>query len=258
MESSREFSSQSINEHRLIELRDVTSTNKFLEILMDKGAGEQGLIVTSEYQSEGRGMNGTSWTSEKGKNLLMSMLHFPEGLSVQNQFYLSKCSALAVSKAIDRIVGAEISKIKWPNDVYINSKKTAGILIQSSIKGESAQYSFLGFGVNLNQNTFSIKNATSLMSETGQKIKIKEFLSYLIDELDRWLKVISDGHFDQINAMYYKKLIGYRQWLTYKKDEELFKGKVLKIEDDGHLLMELENGKQQLFAVKEISLVQAE
>ena len=255
MESSREFSPHYINGHRLIELKEVTSTNKFLELLMDKGSSEQGLIVISEYQSEGRGMNGSSWTSEKGKNLLMSMLYFPQGLTIQNQFYLSKCGALAVSKAIDRIVGAEISKIKWPNDIYINNKKTAGILIQSSIKGENSQYSFLGIGVNLNQNKFSVANATSLMSETGRKFEIKELLTYLVEELDYWLKVISDANFEKTNKMYYKKLIGYQQWLGYKKGEEKFKGKILRIEDDGHLLMELENGKQKRFAVKEISLI---
>ncbi|HAW51706.1 MAG TPA: biotin--[acetyl-CoA-carboxylase] ligase [Flavobacteriales bacterium] len=258
MESSREISPQSVKGHRLIELTEVTSTNKFLELLMDKGSGEQGLIVVADYQSEGRGMNGNSWTSEKGRNLLMSMLYFPENLLIQNQFYLSKCSALAVSKAIDRIVGAEMSKIKWPNDVFINNKKTAGILIQCSIKGENAQYSFLGIGVNLNQNTFSVENATSLMSETGQKIEINEFLSYLVEELDIWLKVFAEGNFEQINSMYYKKLIGYQQWLAYQKGTEKLIGKIIRIEDDGHLLMELKDGKQQRFAVKEISLVPAE
>jgi BirA family biotin operon repressor/biotin-[acetyl-CoA-carboxylase] ligase len=257
MESSHEFSPQSINGHRLIELSSVTSTNKFLEMLLDKGSGEQGLIVISKDQSEGRGMSGNLWISEKSKNLLMSMLHYTEGLTTQNQFYLSKCCAIAVSKAIDQTIGAEQSRIKWPNDVYINSLKTAGILIQSSIKAEKIQYSFLGIGININQSEFSLDNATSIKLETGQKFEIMEVLSHLTKELDHSLKALADFDFDFINKTYYNKLIGYQQWLKYKKEEVEFEGLIQKIEDDGHLLMKLKNGKQQHFAVKEISLIPA-
>jgi len=257
MESSGEFSSHNLKGHALIELESVTSTNMFLQLLLNKGSAEQGLIVKAAFQGEGKGMSKNSWFSEKGKNLLMSMLHYSDALTTQKQFFISKCCAIGVAKAIDRMIGVEMSHIKWPNDVYINSKKVAGILIQSSIKGDNIQYSLLGIGVNINQNQFPLENATSIMLETGQKFELAEFLSYLIEELDASLDKLSEFNYESINNVYYKKLIGYQKWLRYKKDDELFDGRILTIEDDGHLLMEMKNGEKQHFAVKEISLVPA-
>ena len=86
-------------------------------------------------RNKGKGQQGNSWESEAGKNLLASIILFPNFFSAGKQFYLSKIASLAIVDFLKSETNG--ISIKWPNDIYIQDKKVAGILIENAIKGQN-------------------------------------------------------------------------------------------------------------------------
>ncbi len=129
------------------------------------GAGD---VVLAERQTAGRGQRGNSWSSGTGLNLTFSVVLCPEFLPAARQFYVSKVVALAVSDTLARWgIGA---RIKWPNDIYIGDRKTAGILIENDLCGGYMARSVVGVGLNVNQTRFdaSLPNPVSMALAAGR------------------------------------------------------------------------------------------
>ena len=106
------------------------STNSLLLDLTRKISQPEGTIVITKQQSRGRGQHGNSWESEPGKNLTLSLLLKPNFLAVKQQFYLTMAFSLGVCDFLtERSIGNV--KIKWPNDILVNERKVAGILIEN-------------------------------------------------------------------------------------------------------------------------------
>ena len=104
-----------------------------LSLLRDENLPE-GTVVYTNYQSAGRGQPGNSWESEDGKNLLISLLIFPSMIKPVNQFIISMAISLGICDFLNRHI--PVCSIKWPNDIYVNNDKIAGILIENSIMGD--------------------------------------------------------------------------------------------------------------------------
>ena len=144
-------------------------------------------IVRADFQTSGHGRNKRNWVSEKGKNLLFSILIKDKNIK-ENGGFLSLVTAISLCESIEKCF-PNISKpmIKWPNDIYINDKKVCGILLESNL----SEYIVIGIGLNVNQKSFIgeyRKDPTSLYIETGKEIQlevIKEKLYHtLIDNLE--------------------------------------------------------------------------
>ena len=150
-------------------LHETESTNSFLhEQLMSEKLPE-GSVVTADYQTKGRGQRGSSWQSEAGENLLMSIVVYPDFLKASEAFVLSKCIALATCDLL-----ADYSnqvRIKWPNDILIEGKKVAGILIENILRGADIYATIAGIGINFNQQVFEVglNSATSVFINSGVK-----------------------------------------------------------------------------------------
>ena len=147
---------------------DSTNTylkNHFLEL-------QNFSIVRANYQTSGHGRQDRSWVSEKGKNLLFSILIKDENI-VKNGGFLSLVAAISLCEVIEKSF-PNISKpmIKWPNDIYINDKKVCGILLESNLP----EYIVIGVGLNVNQKLFDgeyRKEPTSLSLEIGKDVRIE-------------------------------------------------------------------------------------
>ena len=114
-------------------------------------------------QTMGRGQQGKQWLTEPKANIILSAVINTSKLGITNQFYLSVVAALSVFDLLNFYLPNQIS-IKWPNDLYINDSKAAGILIENNIKGHKWLWAIVGIGVNINQTTFNkeLINATSI------------------------------------------------------------------------------------------------
>jgi len=163
-------------------ITSTNSTNTLLKELVAKGEWREGeRFIRAGYQTAGRGQTGNGWESEADKNLLCSILMPPR----QNLFELNVITAVAVQ----RILG-EAFTIKWPNDIYWNDKKVAGILIENAIIGNEIKYSIAGIGLNVNQTTFvsNAPNPVSLKQITGIDYDLDELMAQLMTAVGRALK----------------------------------------------------------------------
>ena len=148
-----------------IKLTECRSTNTYMRAVAATLPG--GTVIYTPRQTAGRGQKGNSWESEPGKNLAFSMLLKRPQIPIKEQFYISEACALAVHDAL--AAHASGFSIKWPNDIYWHDCKICGLLIESSLDGQSIGWSILGVGININQEQFlsDAPNPVSLKQITG-------------------------------------------------------------------------------------------
>ena len=132
---------------RIIELSSVDSTNNYLIDLSQRTSLVEGTIVIAKKQTAGRGQRNNIWSSESDKSLCISLLLKPK-LDITQQFLFNKFIALSLCQALNKY--SLTTKIKWPNDILIDRKKVAGILIENSIRAGKIEKSVVGIGVNIN------------------------------------------------------------------------------------------------------------
>ena len=147
--------------HDIIWLDSIDSTNEEAKRHI---SDIDNLSVLSAYeQTEGRGQRGNTWTSTPGENLMFSVVLKNPKISAKDQFGINEITSLSV---VDFLSQHGISaRIKWPNDIYVGSKKICGILIENSLRGSGISSSIIGIGLNINQRNFdvNIPNPTSMV-----------------------------------------------------------------------------------------------
>ncbi|KDM89652.1 bifunctional biotin--[acetyl-CoA-carboxylase] ligase/biotin operon repressor BirA [Photobacterium galatheae] len=123
----------------------IDSTNQYM---LDRiGQLPKGSVCLAEYQQAGRGRRGRQWLSPFGSNLYLSM-YWRLDAGVAAAMGLSLVVGLAIAKTL-RKLGANDIKVKWPNDLYFQDKKLAGILVEMSGKAGDAAHLVIGMGLNL-------------------------------------------------------------------------------------------------------------
>ena len=159
---------------KIIHLENVDSTNNYTANLLLKGEVDSGTVILADKQTQGRGQRGSVWSSNSGENMLFSLFLSTEILSVNDQFLLSQFVSVSLIQML-RNIGLN-AEVKWPNDIYINNKKVAGILIENQLSGYTLKSSIIGVGLNVNQKLFENISATSLYNELGEFISIQSVL----------------------------------------------------------------------------------
>lgn len=218
----------------------------------------EGTVVRADNQTAGRGQHGSAWESAGGKNLLLSVILYPTWLKVQNQFFLSMAVALALRDLVENNSPAAATKIKWPNDLYLGEKKTAGILIQNSISGAQIQHSIAGIGLNVNQSEFpeSLPNATSMARFFGQTFNLDELAENLFECLERRYLQLKAGNCPAIKAEYEEHLWRRGQAAQFARSPggETFEGIIHGVTHEGFLQIETKNGLED-FEVKSLKFL---
>lgn len=238
----------------IIYLDKVASTNDYLrELLSNFKPLAEGTAILAEEQFQGKGQRGSTWVSEPGKNLTTSILLKPHFLSIEQQFALSASVAIAVVKWLKSKTELPVT-VKWPNDIYVGSKKIAGILIENKLKGNKIDASIIGIGININQVNFD--TATTITS-----------LSTLTDRDDYVIKDLAVELFASLqteyNTLYTQswrfQLDHYNELLFWKGEEKPFlvagekkTGIIKAVGIDGQLQVLIDN-KLHKFNIKEIS-----
>ncbi|HTE07351.1 MAG TPA: biotin--[acetyl-CoA-carboxylase] ligase, partial [Flavitalea sp.] len=146
-------------------LSEVESTNNYAMAKLQSGLVKAGSCLMAMKQTKGKGQMGKNWESDPGSNITMSTVISLAG-SEYHPFALSSSVALA---CVDLVVEAGIRgvQIKWPNDIYINDRKTGGVLIENLVRAGQPVWSVIGTGVNVNQTSFPLVSqaATSFLLE---------------------------------------------------------------------------------------------
>lgn len=239
--------------NRIINLDEVTSTNSYAQKLAVETNLIEGLVVLAKNQTAGKGQRGNTWQVEPGKNLTFSLLLTPN-IAVNEQFMLSKAIALGLFDFLTALNLKSVA-IKWPNDILVNNKKIAGILIENTLKANKISTSIVGVGLNVNQQAFSSNlNATSLQNELNINFDIETLFNDLLICLEKRYLMLRALQYQKINTDYLANLLGYNTELNYKVGENPCKGIIRGVNPLGLLQLEI-NGKIIEFDLKEVSLI---
>lgn len=239
----------------IIRKNQVLSTNTLAIELLKKQELPEGTIIWADEQTEGRGQRGNSWESEAGKNLTFSVILYPHFLHVEEQFQLSKVTSLAMVDFLSTLV--DHTTIKWPNDIYVDNDKIAGILIENSIIGSDFEYIIIGIGLNINQMKFlsNASNPTSLRVLTGTVFNLEEIFYSLCNSLEKRYNQLIDYETDLLNREYLSHLFRYNKLFPYQHGQEIFSAKITGIDPFGAIILETENEEIRKFGFREVEYV---
>lgn len=242
-----------------IHLTAVGSTNSYASDLMRQIRVNDGTIVYTFEQTNGRGQRGNTWLSEPNKNIALSLILHPTFLHADEQFWLTKVVSLAVAdlmaETLQKHADPEV-KIKWPNDIYINGKKTAGILIENNLRDERIQSAVIGIGLNVNQTDFDYSiNATSMKALSNEEFELVAIIERLCEFLEARYLQLKTGKRELLDTHYLHCLYRLGEWKNYKVNEELLEGKIGGVSKGGKLMVEDRLGGVREFDLKEIVFV---
>ena len=257
-------------------LSECDSTNTRLKQLL--AAGQAPDYIYAGYQTAGRGQTGNGWESERGKNLICSILvesqKVPSGtpINVESLFELN----VRVSVAVHRMVSQQLTansqqlKIKWPNDIYWKDKKLAGILVENAIIGNEVRYAIAGIGLNVNQTEFrsDAPNPISLRQITGREQDVHELMRQLLAAMHAVLAEPEQAVWDYYRAHLYRRE-GYWPYVEREVSTEptmnansqepiaksLFRARIEDVLPTGELVLRDEEGKQRIYHFKQVRYV---
>jgi BirA family biotin operon repressor/biotin-[acetyl-CoA-carboxylase] ligase len=170
----------------IVVLEETTSTNDVV-LQMANGGAPEGIVVFAEHQSAGRGQRGNVWESAAGKGLWLSVLLRPK-VAISDPAELAQRTARIVAKTIQAQFDLSAT-VKLPNDIYIDDRKVAGVLVEMRAQAKAPHLAVLGIGVNVNQlpQDFSEElrgRATSLAIARCGPIDRSAFAVALLRNLD--------------------------------------------------------------------------
>ena len=236
----------------IVHLDIVDSTNNYAaKELLTKSLNE-GTLFVATCQQAGRGTGLASWESADGLNLTFTVVLYPSGVALSQQFSISQAISLGMTDFLSRFV-SDVS-VKWPNDTYVNDKKIAGILIETAIIGGKFSRVLAGIGLNINQEVFvsDAPNPVSLKNLTGKTYELSHMLSELCTCLDNRYRSLIRGDYFILQHDYGKLLYRKGVWANYRDQISDFEGKIIGIEGDGRLQIETRAGEVRGFYFKEL------
>ncbi len=243
-----------LDNFELIYVKETDSTNHAIR-QYEAGCNKKFLVLSAEYQTQGKGQRGNSWESERGKNLMFSLSFCPTFLPVQQQFLLSQIISLSIIDVFRRYYRR--FSVKWPNDIYWRDKKMGGILIENDIDGEHVSRCVIGVGLNINQTEFhsGAPNPVSLLQICGMHCKRVHVLEKILKAFEEYYRLLQAGEVEAIRERYKKVLFRKWDYHTYRDAQGEFNARLHHIEDNGKLVLKDSDGQLRSYAFKEVEFV---
>ena len=238
-------------EEKIIRLKEIDSTNRFLRELKDEQEDEM-VVAVADFQTAGKGQGSHTWESEAGKNLLFSIKVHPRWVPVRQQVLLSMAGAIAIKEALETYVDG--ITLKWPNDVYWNDKKISGTLIETSIDSKGIKTCIFGIGINVNQEAFhsDAPNPVSLRQILGHEVDKDELLQKVIGGFRRYYELLRRADYMDVSGIYHLSLYRRKGFHRYEDADGDFEGAFVEVEDDGHLILHDKQGVIRSYSFGEV------
>ena len=228
--------------NRIYYFDSIDSTQTFaLEIAEDKK--ENGTVIIAQKQTKGKGRMNRKWISPEGGIWLSVILKPKSDFSLTT--ILPLAVSVALSNAIEKVLNTK-SELKWPNDLLIEGKKIAGILVDVSLTSNQVDYIVLGVGINFDVPVKSIQNSikdsenysgVASLKNSSEDIRSVTLVQSFLYELENVIESIkSDGGRDVLKTwMKRSSTIGNN--VIIKTNEGKMKGKAIKIDSEGALIL---------------------
>jgi BirA family biotin operon repressor/biotin-[acetyl-CoA-carboxylase] ligase len=238
--------------HNIILLKSTDSTNDIAWSHAGK-SDSHGLCVIAEHQTAGRGRRGRQWHSLPGQGILCSIL-----VADANPSLLSLAAPLAVVDAVFNCYRLH-TVIKWPNDILLDNKKLAGILLESRASGHRTT-SVIGIGINVCQTKTFFANLTleapaiSLAMTLGRKPSRNKLLRTLFERLEYWIDTAAQNPEKPLNAWKrHNRQIGSR--IELESDGKRYRGTCVGIDPAEGLIVHLDRGPVKIFSAAQSTIL---
>ena len=227
----------SVNPENIRIFDTLDSTNNYAMGMVRTGLWTHGDACFSFEQTEGKGTRGKQWLSNKGDNIILSLVVDTSNLPIKDHFYLSVTVALACREFFAHYAG-EPTKIKWPNDIYWNDRKAAGILIENVIRGDIWQHSIVGVGMNINQVIFDMgaQHPISLKQITGNSYLVLDLVKQLYLDIFSKLEMLKAGKYKLLISDYNQHLFKLHQKVKLKTNRGIIECIIEGVTDFGTLI----------------------
>lgn len=214
-------------------------------------------FLTLHTQTAGRGQRGNRWESTPGANVTMSVMIRPDRLPAAKVFLVSEATALAVADVAQQLLGPRFNvEIKWPNDIYVDNFKIAGILIENSLTGSYIDRCIAGIGLNVNQQQFlsDAPNPRSILQLSERTHDVGDVARMIAVELQLRLSDIQECP-DRLQQDYCTRLwrgSGIHPFIDVNENRH-FMAEVVDVAPSGHItLRHSPSGLTRSYAFKEL------
>ncbi len=237
--------------YHLLELDVVDSTNEEAASLARDGA-PAGTLVWSKSQLEGKGRRGREWISPSG-NLYLSLLLRPD-IQLAQAPQISFVAAIAVFDTLCFML-PQTAKIhlKWPNDILVDGKKVAGILLESSASSTMLDWLVVGVGVNVASSPGKVSfPATSLHESGAPHANVESVLKHFTDSFKRVMEEWSKKGLAPVRKRWLKYAWCLGEEIEVKAEGELLRGRFADLDASGALILELGDGEKRVLTAADV------
>ena len=240
-----------VEDFHLLSYQEVDSTNEEAKRLAVGGASH-GAFIWGKQQSAGKGRSGREWVSKQG-NLFVSVLLSPE-VALKHYQEVSFVAALAVKEMLEPIVGGEYElSLKWPNDVLLDGKKVAGILLES-VNIADKDWLIVGVGLNVDSFPKDVRYPATCLTQAGvqiisAKIALSRFIHHFVGRYDMWMK---EG-FEPVRDVWCESGYRFGESVSMASGDEKIEGIFADIGADGAMLLKDATGEMREIYAGEMS-----
>lgn len=216
----------------------------------------EGTTVLADEQTAGRGRLGRQWVSPPGANLYFSVLLRP---AAEHLRMLGMICPLAVCQAVEEVTGLP-TRVKWPNDVLVRSRKLAGVLIDSELSDDKVEYAIAGIGINVNFDVAPHEElrdiATSMATELGREVAREEVLAAVLGHFETLYEAVRRG--EPVHDGWKARLDTIGRQVRVRFGDSVEEGVAEDAEPDGALVLRRPDGSRVRIEAGEVTLREAE
>lgn len=235
--------------HKLILLDSVDSTNNYAAKLLSEGKIAHGTVILADKQTNGKGQRGNTWQTGREKQFICSVFLETAFLSVERYWYLNLAVANAVRATIAHYI-PELPFIKWPNDILINNRKVAGILIETHWNAGKINGVVAGVGINIHSEE-ALPRGGALSDNLNVVPEALEMAHVFAGMLEIQFDRLKKGEWNLLMQEYCDHLWMLDQTTDVMIGEQQTKGIIRGLNENGNLLFETA-GTVKSYDLKEI------
>ncbi len=242
----------------LIHLEQTDSTNTYLEeLLLESSTLDEFIVVTTPLQLSGKGQGSNKWHSTAHQNIQFSLLLKPNFLEAGAQFHLNMSISIALIDFLLKLFPDKKIKIKWPNDIYIDNNKIAGILIKLFVQKEKIENAIVGIGFNVNETNFpeEIVNPISMKQIADKEFSVNSLREEILFSILLQYKMLPNISSTEIKNTYLSHLYRFQEKHSYFYKGSMIQANIVDISEFGQLILEKMNGERLICNMGDIKFI---